>query len=67
MYFIRTVLETTLISGIFVLAVYLMTGLTGLFSLGQGAFISLGAYTAGIASVFFKVPPPIIKRPPPLN
>ena len=59
MYFIRTVLETTLISGIFVLAVYLMTGLTGLFSLGQGAFISLGAYTAGIASVFFKVPPPL--------
>ena len=42
----------------FVLAVYLMTGLTGLFSLGQGAFISLGAYTAAIAVLSFKVPPP---------
>jgi branched-chain amino acid transport system permease protein len=43
----------------FVLAVYLMTGLTGLFSLGQGAFISLGAYTAAIATLFFKIPPPV--------
>jgi len=58
-YFIRTVLDTTLISGIFVLAVYLMTGLTGLFSLGQGAFISLGMYTAVIATLNFGVPPPV--------
>jgi branched-chain amino acid transport system permease protein len=43
----------------FVLAVYLMTGLTGLFSLGQGAFISLGAYTAAIATLSFKISPPV--------
>ena len=59
MYFFLTVAETTLISGIFVLAVYLMTGLTGLFSLGQGAFISLGAFTAAIATIRFGVPPPL--------
>ena len=59
MYFILTVLNTTLISAIFVLAVYLMTGLTGLFSLGQGAFIALGAYTAAIATLSFKVAPPV--------
>ena len=59
MYFFLAVLETTLISGIFVLAVYLMTGLTGLFSLGQGAFISLGAYTAAIATLSFGVSPPL--------
>ncbi len=51
------VLETTLIAGIFVLSVYLMTGLTGLFSLGQGAFISLGAYTAAISTVDFGLSP----------
>jgi len=51
------VAETTLIAVIFVLSVYLMTGLTGLFSLGQGAFISLGAYTAAIAVRNFGVPP----------
>jgi branched-chain amino acid transport system permease protein len=58
MYFFRIVVETTLISSMFVLAVYLMTGLTGLFSLGQGAFISLGAYTAAIATLSFKISPP---------
>ena len=59
MYFFLTVAETTLISGIFVLSVYLMTGLTGLFSLGQGAFIALGAYTAAIAVRDFGIPPPL--------
>jgi len=57
MLFYVKVLETTLVSGIFVLSVYLMTGLTGLFSLGQGAFISLGAYTAAIGTVNFGVNP----------
>ena len=59
MYFFLTVAETTLISSIFVLSVYLMSGLTGLFSLGQGAFIALGAYTAAIAVRNFGISPPI--------
>jgi branched-chain amino acid transport system permease protein len=57
MLFYVKVLETTLISGIFVLSVYLMTGLTGLLSLGQGAFISIGAYTAAIAVLNFGISP----------
>lgn len=31
-----------------VLSIYLMTGLTGLFSMGQAAFMGIGAYAAGI-------------------
>jgi branched-chain amino acid transport system permease protein len=35
-----------------------MTGLTGLFSLGQGGFVSIGAYTAAIAFLKFNLPFP---------
>jgi len=48
MQYYAKVLEITLLYTNFVVAVYLMTGLTGLLSLGQGAFISLGAYTAAL-------------------
>jgi len=53
------VLETTLIFSIFVLSVYPLSGLTGLFSLGQGAFIAIGAYTAAIGTLQYKLPPAI--------
>jgi branched-chain amino acid transport system permease protein len=43
------VLEITLMYTNFVVAIYIMTGLTGLLSLGQGAFITIGAYTAALA------------------
>lgn len=33
--------------------VYVLTGLTGLFSLGQAAFVAVGAYTSGIANMRF--------------
>lgn len=36
-----------------VLSIYLMTGLTGLFSMGQAAFMGIGAYTAGILAKLF--------------
>ncbi len=48
MLYYTKVLEITLLFTNFVLAVYLMTGLTGLLSLGQGAFVSLGAYTSAL-------------------
>ena len=48
MQYYAKVLEITLLYTNFVVAMYLMTGLTGLLSLGQGAFISLGAYTAAL-------------------
>ncbi|UCF98997.1 MAG: branched-chain amino acid ABC transporter permease [Spirochaetaceae bacterium] len=57
--FYLKVLEITSLYTIMVLGVYLMTGLTGLFSLGQGAFVSIGAYTAAVAHMRFGVPFPV--------
>ena len=54
--FYAKVLETTLLFTMFVLSVYMLSGLTGLFSLGHGAFITLGAYTAGLATTRFDLP-----------
>jgi branched-chain amino acid transport system permease protein len=58
MFYIRQ-LEITLNYTIFVISIFPLTGLTGLFSLGQGAFIVLGAYTAAISYLQFGVPPVI--------
>jgi len=57
--FYLKVLEITSLHTILVLGAYLMTGLTGLFSLGQGAFLSIGAYTAAISYLYFHVPFPL--------
>ena len=59
MAFYIKVLEITSLYTIMVLSVYLMTGLTGLFSLGQGAFVLIGAYTAAVAYLRFHVPFPL--------
>ena len=59
MAFYLKVLEITCIHTIFVLGAYLMTGLTGLFSLGQVGFVSIGAYTAAIAYLHFNLPFPL--------
>jgi branched-chain amino acid transport system permease protein len=56
MEFYLKVLEITCLFTILVLGAYLMTGLTGLFSLGQGGFVSIGAYTAAIAFLKFNLP-----------
>jgi branched-chain amino acid transport system permease protein len=59
MEFYFKVLEITCLYTILVLGAYLMTGLTGLFSLGQGGFLSIGAYTAAIAFLKFHQPFPV--------
>lgn len=59
MIFYLKVAEITLLYTILVLAIYPLTGLTGLFSLGQGAFVSLGAYTAAISYLRFGAPFPL--------
>jgi branched-chain amino acid transport system permease protein len=59
MAFYLKVLEITCLFTILVLGAYLMTGLTGLFSLGQGGFVSIGAYTAAIAYLHLHLPFPI--------
>jgi branched-chain amino acid transport system permease protein len=49
------VLERTVINALILLVVvvglYIFTGLTGVFSFGQPAFMAIGAYTAGILTV----------------
>jgi len=42
-----------------VLGTFVLTGLTGLFSLGQAAFMGLGSYTAALAVVKYGVPFPL--------
>ena len=59
MAFYLKVLEITCLQTIFVLGAYLMTGLTGLFSLGQGGFVLIGAYTAAIAYLKFHLAFPV--------
>ncbi|MEG2288033.1 MAG: branched-chain amino acid ABC transporter permease, partial [Ruthenibacterium sp.] len=36
--------------------VYVLTGLTGMFSLGQAAFMAIGAYVSGLLVIKLKVP-----------
>ena len=42
-----------------VLGSYMVTGLTGLFSFGQAAFFSVGAYTAAVLVKDFATPFPL--------
>lgn len=38
-----------------VLSIYIITGLTGMFSLGQASFMAVGAYTAGLTAIQLKL------------
>jgi branched-chain amino acid transport system permease protein len=46
--FIISVLVFALISVVAVSGVYILTGLTGMFSLGQASFMAVGAYVSGV-------------------
>lgn len=39
-----------------VLSIYIITGMTGMFSLGQASFMAVGAYTSGIMAKTFHLP-----------
>lgn len=54
-----SVLTFTSITLIGVVGVFLITGMTGMFSLGQASFMALGAYTSGILCSKFGVPFPV--------
>lgn len=45
---ISNILTQVFITLIAVVGVYVLTGLTGMFSLGQAAFMAIGAYTSGL-------------------
>jgi branched-chain amino acid transport system permease protein len=55
MSFYEGVLVLTGIVIIVTQGVFVLTGLTGLFSLGQAAFVAVGAYAAGIANIRFNM------------
>jgi len=59
MEYLATTLTFTGISLIGVLGVYLVTGLTGLFSFGQAAFLAVGAYTSAVLFKNFGLPLPV--------
>ncbi len=39
-----------------ILSIYVITGLNGMFSIGQASFMLIGAYTSGMISVYLKLP-----------
>lgn len=49
--FYVSIITFTMISVIAVTGVYVLTGLTGMFSLGQAAFMAIGAYVSGVLVV----------------
>lgn len=56
MSFVISILTFASITIIGVLGVFLLTGLTGLFSLGQASFMAVGAYVSGILVTKLKFP-----------
>lgn len=50
------ILTQILISVVSVAGVFVLTGMTGMFSLGQAAFMAIGAYTSGILVTKLSVP-----------
>lgn len=57
MSFWENIFINTAILAIITQGVFLLTGLTGLFSLGQAAFVAVGAYTTGLLSTQLALPP----------
>ncbi|KPU44512.1 high-affinity branched-chain amino acid transport system permease protein LivH [Oxobacter pfennigii] len=51
MEFYLAIITFTMISVIAVSGIYVLTGLTGMFSLGQAAFMAIGAYVSGVLVV----------------
>ncbi|HLV10607.1 MAG TPA: branched-chain amino acid ABC transporter permease [Halanaerobiales bacterium] len=54
-YFV-SIITFTSVTVIAVIGIYILTGLTGLFSLGHGAFMAIGAYVAGVLMVNTNIP-----------
>lgn len=56
---VSNILTQVFITLIAVAGVYVLTGLTGMFSLGQAAFMAIGAYGAGLLVIRAHIPFPI--------
>lgn len=57
--FVTSIMTFTCITVIAVTGVFVLTGLTGLFSLGQAAFMAIGAYVAGVLVVNYHLSFPL--------
>lgn len=57
--YIQTILTLTGITMIGVMGTYMVTGLTGLFSFGQAAFMALGGYVSAVLALRWSVPFPV--------
>ena len=49
---VSNILTQVFITLIAVAGVYVLTGLTGMFSLGQAAFMAIGSYASGLVAVW---------------
>lgn len=56
---ISNVLTQVFITLVAVAGVYVLTGLTGMFSLGQAAFMAIGAYASGLLVIRLHLPIPL--------
>lgn len=54
--YLQSVITFTSITCVTVCGIYILTGLTGMFSLGQAAFMALGAYAAAVLGKMYSVP-----------
>ncbi len=57
--YIQTILTLTGITMIGVMGTYMVTGLTGLFSFGQAAFMALGGYVSAVLALRWSFPFPL--------
>ena len=53
---ISSIFTQVFITLIAVVGIYVLTGLTGMFSLGQAAFMAIGAYTSGLLVIRLHLP-----------
>lgn len=58
--YIATVLTTVAVNLIAILSMYLLMGLTGIFSMGQAAFMCVGAYTGGMLAIKTGLPMAVV-------
>ena len=56
MSYTAAVILNILITMVAVISMFVLMGLTGIFSMGQAAFMCIGAYVVGILSTRFDVP-----------
>ena len=58
--FYTTVMTSITVNLVAILSMYLLMGLTGIFSMGQASFMCVGAYTAGMIATRVDIPMPIV-------